>query len=87
MKHTKGPWIIVDRNPNDSACIVDTNGKEVLGTSEYIRTDEQDLQLIAAAPEMLEWMLEFKELVDMKVDLGWTPQQADKYYEIINRLI
>ncbi len=47
-------WTLINPNPTDNSVIVDENGKEVLGVSEWVRADEKDLELMAAAPELLE---------------------------------
>lgn len=67
-KHTPGPWFITKEDwvtgGYDIAVIQDKNGEEVLGISEWIRVNEPDLRLIAAAPDMLEaleiakWIIE-----------------------------
>lgn len=57
-KHTPGPWFITKEDwvtgGYDIAVIQDKNGEEVLGISEWIRVNEPDLRLIAAAPDMYE---------------------------------
>ena len=57
-KFTKGPWHITEEDwvtgGYDIAVIQDKDGEEVLGISEWIRVNESDLQLIAAAPDMYE---------------------------------
>lgn len=51
---TKGPWHIADLGAVDDANIVDANGNEVLGTSEWLRLSDADAHLIAAAPSLYE---------------------------------
>ena len=57
-KFTPGPWHLTEEDwvtgGYDIAVIQDKDGEEVLGISEWIRVNEPDLQLIAAAPEMYE---------------------------------
>ena len=57
-KHTPGPWHITEegwvRYYWVTAVIQDKDGGEVLGISEWIRVNEPDLRLIAAAPDMYE---------------------------------
>lgn len=57
-KFTPGPWFITKEDwvtgGYDIAVIQDKNGEEVLGISEWIRVNEPDLRLIAAAPDMYE---------------------------------
>ena len=61
-KFTPGPWHITEEDwvtgGYDIAVIQDKDGEEVLGISEWIRVNEPDLQLIAAAPDMYEALVE-----------------------------
>ena len=61
-KFTKGPWHITEEDwvtgGYDIAVIQDKDGEEVLGISEWIRVNEPDLRLIAAAPDMYEALLD-----------------------------
>jgi uncharacterized protein YxjI len=61
-KFTKGPWKITEEDweaKGDTTVIYDNDGEEVLGIIGYIKIDDPDLQLIAAAPDMYE-ALEFQ---------------------------
>lgn len=61
MKHTKGPWFLVNVDGNEFTAI-STNpdslnldlANEVLGTSEWLRATPQDLVLMSAAPVLLD---------------------------------
>jgi hypothetical protein len=62
MGHTPGPWYLVDDNPQDGPAIATVpipdgigagDPREVLGVSEWLRAEEDDLRLMAAAPELL----------------------------------
>lgn len=60
-KHTPGPWYLVADDGTDFTAIAtvpeidgDTDMEhEVLGSSEWLRVNLEDLRLMAAAPELL----------------------------------
>ena len=60
-KHTPGPWFVVSEDGADFTAIatkpsIDSKMDldcEVLGSSEWLRVKPADLQLMAAAPELL----------------------------------
>lgn len=60
-KHTPGPWFLIDADGADFTAIATIpklmesydSKHEVLGASEWLRAEEPDLRLMAAAPEML----------------------------------
>jgi len=54
MSHTPGPWRLVQTDSQDFTAIETRDGLEVLGASEWLRVNPEDLQVMAAAPEMLE---------------------------------
>jgi len=64
--HTPGPWHLSVNgvDATDDAVIIDGNGNEVLGVSEWCRCEEADARLIAAAPELLEALRAVKKIVD-----------------------
>jgi len=51
--HTPGPWKLVETESTDFTAIENLDGNEVLGTSEWLRANPVDLQLMAAAPDLL----------------------------------
>jgi len=51
--HTPGPWKLVETESTDFTAIENLDGDEVLGTSEWLRANPVDLQLMAAAPDLL----------------------------------
>lgn len=65
MSHTPGPWKAVQAGSRvrsgpggdlyecEDDCIVDQNNVEVLGCSEWLRCKPGDMELIAAAPDLL----------------------------------
>ena len=53
-KHTPGPWFSLGAGGTDYTVIASNKGEEVVGVSEWIRAEDEDLRLMATAPELLE---------------------------------
>ena len=72
-KFTPGPWHITEEDwvtgGYDIAVIQDKDGEEVLGISEWIRVNEPDLQLIAAAWQLPDLRREFAELKEINKEM------------------
>lgn len=80
MSHTPGPWTVAEsgsrfRHLNDpmpelfgtaeDTCILTVEGEyEVLGCSEWLRAERDDLLLMAAAPDLLEALKEILNEVE-----------------------
>lgn len=70
-KHTPGPWYLIADDGADFTAIATVpriEGKidpdnEVLGSSEWLRVSTEDLQLMAAAPEMYALTKKVNELL------------------------
>jgi hypothetical protein len=67
-KHTPGPWYVVGGDSTeDTAISTKPEGNhynsEVLGYSEWLRVEDVDLTLMAAAPEMLDVLLEIEKFM------------------------
>jgi len=88
MKHIPGPWYVVAEEHVDgvdtAAISTQPNDRslknEVLGSSEWLRAEYADLQLMAAAPELLEAL---KALVSIEHRLD-IPQ---KYFDLMHKAI
>ena len=52
--HTPGPWFSLGAGGTDYTVIASNKGEEVVGVSEWIRAEDEDLRLMATAPELLE---------------------------------
>lgn len=68
-KYTPGPWYVIDGGTDDSAISTKPQGNhdfdsEVLGYSEWIRVEDADLVLMAAAPDLL---LELDNCLDLLI--------------------
>ena len=64
MMHTPGPWKTEFVDSDLSWNVVDANGKDVIGMDGFWRGDESDKAnaiLCAAAPEMLEMLVELQQ--------------------------
>lgn len=61
-KHTPGPWCLSERGCDvvGGAVIVDDNGGEVFGVSEWCRVEPADAVLMAAAPDLLAALIELE---------------------------
>lgn len=66
LKATKGPWRVENYGgfACDDSLIVDSEGEEVLGVSEWARVEDADLDMIAAAPEMYQELAEIRSWLD-----------------------
>lgn len=75
-KHTPGPWFVVAEDGADFTAIatkpsIDSEMDlecEVLGSSEWLRVKPADLQLMAAAPELLEALRNYVDGCSLSVD-------------------
>lgn len=77
MKHTPGPWRF---NCDDHPDVLDTNGNPVAWPSTLnrsIETANANARLIAAAPEMLELLLELRGLWGADADLWPCYEKAE----------
>jgi hypothetical protein len=79
---TPGPWILLNvdkiEDGSDFTVIRNDLGKEVLGTSEWLRAEVNDLILMARAPEML-------RALELIYSLEMHPQQVKSLLDKINK--
>lgn len=79
--HTPGPWYVITDDDTDFTAIAtapEISGtmdldREVLGSSEWLRVKPEDLQLMAAAPTLLDALWQAANLIDA---LGGDSSQA-----------
>ena len=86
-KFTKGPWYIAEEDweaKGDITVIYNNDGEEVLGIIGYIKIDEPDLQLIAAAPDMYEALEEVWRILDSTMPLS-RDNRADRIKRILRK--
>lgn len=94
MKHTKGPWSVINyRNTSDYTIRQDfktygINAKPII-TSEGLEPENNlaNAKLIAAAPEMLEALEDVKDVLDQCFTLIKTSGEAHRALEQINKVI
>ena len=72
-KYTPGPWYVIDGGTDDIAISTKPQGNhdfdsEVLGYSEWIRVEDADLVLMAAAPDLLEALQEVEAFMGADFD-------------------
>lgn len=83
-KHTPGPWFVVAEDGADFTAIatkpsIDSKMDldcEVLGSSEWLRVKPENLQLMAAAPELLDELRKAIQLISDMLVL----YTSDTYY-------
>lgn len=84
MKFTPGPWYLISTEGTDFTAIStspDTRpgdfdpGREVLGSSEWLRLDDGDANLIAAAPELCEAL---ERMVQKAGKQNWNDMYPDE---------
>lgn len=68
-KYTPGPWYVIDGGTDGSAISTKPQGNhdfdsEVLGYSEWMRVKDDDLVLMAAAPDLLDALITLVDCVD-----------------------
>lgn len=71
LKATPGPWKVANYEDSvcDDALIVDSEGEEVLGISEWARVEDADLDMMAASREMYDALEYVRELcIDMDLN-------------------
>lgn len=84
-KHTPGPWYVLNGGTDDTAISTKPAGNhydddnEVLGYSEWLRVKDDDLTLMAAAPELLDALKELYYAAD-------SGQFYDDHDEAVDRL-
>ncbi|MCP4705269.1 MAG: hypothetical protein GY865_11725 [candidate division Zixibacteria bacterium] len=61
MKHTPGPWRVEIRNEKKWKADVLYNAKNGFDAFICLGVNVDDARLIAAAPEMLEWLIRYKK--------------------------
>jgi hypothetical protein len=73
-KHTPGPW----RFDYDGLLIVSSsaNGREVASIDSISIEQDADARLIATAPELLEALIEMRDLFDLMCGLGFNPAEG-----------
>jgi len=69
--HTPGPWRLKQTDGQDFTAIETLDAVEVLGTSEWLRAEPNDLKLIAAAPKM------YEALTNIIMAVGYTIREPD----------
>lgn len=66
--HTPGPWIVehgsYDEQTNDYPPVVTHEARNVCTVESYYGDDEDNARLIAAAPDLLEALIECEVLLD-----------------------
>jgi hypothetical protein len=81
--YTKGPWSASehgDYSDYDGRCIVILGDDDTIKVAAVIGDDDEETnataRLIAAAPELLEALVEIRDLFDMALSFGLFPRNA-----------
>lgn len=97
MKHTPGPWIVVDDHPEHAALTIKPGTVGIFGTvaelyipclTDDMEEREANARLIAAAPDLLRTLIEIEERADEKmgewsaVDFAYLPDEMGTLYEL-----
>jgi hypothetical protein len=79
--YSKLPWKIYNSNPTDDSVIINNKKEEVLGTSEWIRLEEQDLEYIIQScnnfPKAIELLITINNHYNNVENYDWDKKEND----------